>query len=139
MRKKSTLCYISIAFLIIAVFTTLSCERDTFISNPIEDPPQVQVDGILNFDSFEEFSQTAAMLNALSFPELEKWCFENSFISQEYLFQKLIQEEEKYEEGIIKQYGENVSTEYLTSELNLPEHPNLYFELLSKGVIYRGG
>ena len=79
----------------------LSCERDSFDPNLIEDPLPVQIDGVLNFDSFEEFSQTANILNTLTFPELEKWCKEKSFFSQEYLFQKLIQEEEKYEQDII--------------------------------------
>ena len=100
MRKKSLLYFFGTGILVFVILI-LSCERDTLDPNLIEIQSSVQVDGVLNFDSFEEFSQTASILNTLTFPELEKWCKEKSFISQEYLFQKLIQEEEKYEQDII--------------------------------------
>jgi hypothetical protein len=122
MRKKTLLYFFSTGILVSAILV-LSCEREILDPNLFEDQSSVQIDGVLSFNSFEEFSQTANILNTLTFPELEKWCVEKSFTSQEYLFQKLIQEEDKYEEDIIKQYGEDVTSEYLTSELNLSEHP----------------
>lgn len=138
MKKKSLLCCSSIAILL-ASLLTLSCERETILLNEAENLKQLEIDGLLSFDSFEEFSQTATKLNFLTFNELEQWCKKNSFISQELLFRKLIQKEDQYEESIIDMFGKDVSQEYLNSEINLEEHVGLYYELLSKGIIREVG
>lgn len=70
MRKKTLFCFSSIGILVSLALIASSCEREPITPDLLERQINVQINGVLNFDSFEDFSKTAMLLNALLFRNL---------------------------------------------------------------------
>lgn len=88
-------------------YNLIGCQDD--VHNPITEETVIDVDErFLKFDSFEEFNKLCAEFNQKEFEYYKDWHDKQSeFVSLKYVYEKLVEGENKFLEELALKHGEN--------------------------------